>query len=142
MGSRGGCFPEGKEFNVMMDPKASVYTFSHWPTPILFSGFEIGNSILTGKRVAEMDSSHNPVAWASNIIWQHMPKRRRNRMSWDLTAVLCAVRDPERYFYVCGPVNLSLTTMVITIGTPTPMQVIIFWFINILTGKLQIFWRN
>jgi inosine-uridine nucleoside N-ribohydrolase len=99
-----GAFPEGKEFNVMMDPKASVYTFSHWPTPILFSGFEIGNSILTGKRVAEMDSSHNPVAWAYKYnLTTYAETPAENRMSWDLTAVLCAIRDPERYFYVCGP---------------------------------------
>jgi hypothetical protein len=25
------------------------------------------------------------------------------RKSWDQTAVLCAVRNPEKYFYVAGP---------------------------------------
>lgn len=99
-----GAFPEGREYNVMMDAQASVYTFSHWPTPILFSGFEIGNPILTGRKVAENGSPDNPVAWAYKYnlaTYAEVPSE--NRMSWDLTAVLCAVRDPEEYFYVCGP---------------------------------------
>src|SRR5436190_2098917 len=37
-----GRFPSGKEYNVDQDAPASQYTFSNWPTHILFSGFEIG----------------------------------------------------------------------------------------------------
>jgi inosine-uridine nucleoside N-ribohydrolase len=98
-----GAFPEGREYNVIMDTIASIYTFSHWPTPILFSGFEIGNPILTGRIVAEKESTDNPVAWAYRYnLATYGDAPAENKMSWDLTAVLCAVRDPEKYFYICG----------------------------------------
>src|SRR5690606_32590092 len=32
-----GAFPEGKEFNVFKDAKASWQVFQEWPSPILFS---------------------------------------------------------------------------------------------------------
>ncbi|MFC2111890.1 nucleoside hydrolase, partial [Bacteroidota bacterium] len=99
-----GEFPEGYEFNVYKDAEASYYTFNHWPTPVLFSGFEIGNSILTGHQVAESGSAGNPVAWAYQYnlkTWEG--KHVKNRQSWDQTAVLCSIENPEHYFYVIGP---------------------------------------
>lgn len=35
-----------QEFNVVKDSAASKVAFDNWPTPILFSGFEIGEKIL------------------------------------------------------------------------------------------------
>ncbi|MGQ8335792.1 nucleoside hydrolase [Sunxiuqinia sp. A32] len=102
--SMAGGFPEGREFNVRKDPEASYYLFKNWPTPILFSGFEIGKPIFTGHKIANGDTCKNPVAWA----YQYNSKTYGNKISekrnsWDQTAVLCAVRDPEKYFYVNGP---------------------------------------
>ena len=99
-----GGFPEGNEFNVNQDTTASYYLFRNWPTPILFSGFEIGQQIYTGRKVAKEGSKNNPVAWAYRYnlsTYENRYSEKRN--SWDLTAVLCAIRDPERYFYVNGP---------------------------------------
>lgn len=99
-----GHFPEGKEFNVSIDSASSSYVFEHWPTPILFSGFEIGAQIHTGGKLAEKDNLNNPVFWAYRYnLGTYENKPVKNRMSWDQTAVLTAVRAPERYFYVCGP---------------------------------------
>lgn len=104
-----GAFPQGKEFNVIKDAGASVYAFHNWPTPILFSGFEIGAHIYTGKKVAEIGGTANPVAWAYayNFV-TYSDKKLDKRNSWDQTAVLCAVRNPERYFYVNGPGKLEV----------------------------------
>ena len=44
----GGKFPKGREFNLVSDGPAAAYAISHWPTPIVFSGHEIGNAIMTG----------------------------------------------------------------------------------------------
>lgn len=99
-----GRFPEGGEFNVNRDASSSEYVFKNWPTPILFSGFEIGNSIYTGRRVADDGSSNNPISWAYRYnldTYENMQSEKRK--SWDQTAVLCAVRNPEKYFYVNGP---------------------------------------
>ena len=105
-----GRFPEGREFNVYRDAEASYFVFNHWPTRILFSGWEIGNSILTGSKLAKMSSPDNPVVWAYQYnLNTYANKPVENRMSWDQTAVLCAIRDPERYFYVCGPGKFTVT---------------------------------
>lgn len=99
-----GGFPQGKEFNVEKDADASFEVFSKWPGPILFSGFEIGQSILTGARIAKKDTDKSPVAWAYRYNLKTYDKTPQlNRPSWDQTAVLCAVRDANKYFYVNGP---------------------------------------
>ncbi len=99
-----GGFPQGKEFNVFRHPEASWYVFQNWPTPILFSGFEIGKSIFTGRKVADSGDKNSPVAWAYKFnLDTYEGKKAEKRHSWDQTAVLCAVRNPEQYFYVNGP---------------------------------------
>ena len=98
-----GGFPEGNEFNVNQHAKASMYAFQNWPTPILFSGFEIGVNILTGNKVATQGTKGSPVQWAYEYCLATYEKKPfLNRNSWDHTAVLCAVRNPEDYFYVIG----------------------------------------
>ena len=99
-----GAFPQGKEFNVEKDAQASFEAFSKWPKPILFSGFEIGQHIMTGAGVAKMDTNKSPVAWAYRYNLKTYDKNpQTNRPSWDQTAVLCAVRGAGKYFYVNGP---------------------------------------
>ncbi|GLR19465.1 nucleoside hydrolase [Portibacter lacus] len=101
-----GSFPEGKEFNVFKDAPASYSTFQNWPTPILFSGFEIGSKIMTGNKVAKEKNINKacPIQWAYEYnLKTYAKKEVKNRASWDQTAVLCAVRNPSDYFYVNGP---------------------------------------
>lgn len=79
-----GHFPEGSEFNIRIDSASSSYVFEHWPTPILFSGFEIGWPILTGEKVSQKDSVNNPVSWAYKYnLATYENKPVKNRMSWD-----------------------------------------------------------
>ncbi len=59
--SMAGLFPEGKEFNVYCDVPASKVVAEEWPTEIIFSGFEIGNVVLTGKRLVRMKVENSPV---------------------------------------------------------------------------------
>jgi inosine-uridine nucleoside N-ribohydrolase len=96
-----GAFPQGTEFNVNQHTKASMYVFENWPTPILFSGFEIGVNIMTGHKVATQGTKGSPVQWAYQYcLSTYEGHQSQNRNSWDHTAVLCAVRNPEKYFYV------------------------------------------
>ncbi|MEI8112780.1 MAG: nucleoside hydrolase [Bacteroidia bacterium] len=98
-----GGFPEGNEFNINQHTSASVNVINNWPTPILFSGFEIGVKIMTGHQVATLGSKESPVHWTYKYCLSNYEKRQsENRNSWDHTAVLCAVRNPEDYFYVIG----------------------------------------
>ncbi|SEL84379.1 Inosine-uridine nucleoside N-ribohydrolase [Parapedobacter koreensis] len=104
-----GAFPEGSEFNVNKHAQASVNVISKWPRPILFSGFEIGAKIFTGSAVARQ-GGNNPVskAYAYNLM-TYTKEGETNRNSWDQTAVLCAVRSPEDYFYVNGPGKFTVS---------------------------------
>ena len=70
--------------------------FQQWPTPIVVSGFEVGNAILYPHRSIEQDYKyvpHHPVAEAYKL-YRKMPY---DRPTWDLTAVLYAVR-PDGVF--------------------------------------------
>ncbi|MFZ5830413.1 MAG: nucleoside hydrolase [Planctomycetota bacterium] len=82
----GGRFPEGREANLFNDGPAAAYAIEHWPTPILFSGWEIGSEIMTGAGLSEAPEG-TPVRRSYELY-----NGLKNRQSWDQTAVLYAVR--------------------------------------------------
>ncbi len=95
----GGRYPENddtKDFNLTGGPEEDVQAaqavIEMWPTPIVFSGSEIGDAIFTGKTLIDT-LPENPVAHAYDLF----PGTDNNgeRASWDLTAVLYAVRGEE-----------------------------------------------
>ena len=89
----------GYEFNVMVDAAASQKVFTDWPTPVIMSGFEIGEKILTGIRLIHNDTIKNsPVkdAFATALT---KDSNTIGRNSWDQTAVLVAVRGIAPYFH-------------------------------------------
>jgi pyrimidine-specific ribonucleoside hydrolase len=89
--SMAGKFPDGWEFNVKEDSTSSKYVFENWPTKIIFSGFEIGDKILTGKKLI---NSHlkSPAKKAYSIAIPMSEEDKNGRRSWDQTAVLVAVK--------------------------------------------------
>ncbi len=99
-----GLFPQGIEFNVVQDSISSYHVFRSWPTPILFSGFEIGVHIKTGHKTANSSAENSPVQWAYEYnLRTYTSEGESSRASWDHTAVMAAVRPPSDYFYVNGP---------------------------------------
>lgn len=74
-------------------PPFTAYVIEHWPTPIVFSGYEIGHAIITGTCLAET-SGENPVRRAYEIY----NGSGNGRYSYDLTAVLYAVRGLRDYW--------------------------------------------
>jgi len=93
--SMAGGFPQGREFNVCSDSAASVIVFAQWPTPITLSGFEIGNVILTGKRLVASGIANSPV---KDVFTMGLKVDVDGRSSWDETAVLVGVRGCRDYF--------------------------------------------
>jgi inosine-uridine nucleoside N-ribohydrolase len=93
----GGKFPRGPEFNLALDPEATVQVINEWPTPILFSGWEIGETIKSGGRVQREGAPDNPVR-QSYAYYFNQPDSVRLRESWDQTAVLAAVRRTGDYW--------------------------------------------
>jgi inosine-uridine nucleoside N-ribohydrolase len=106
--SMAGKFPSGSEFNVHMDSTASVYVYENWPTPVIFTGFEIGEKIHTGLRVMNMEVTHSPVR---DVFRQCIPmaeEDKNGRMSWDETAVLIAVYGTGGFFdRVTGTIKVN-----------------------------------
>jgi inosine-uridine nucleoside N-ribohydrolase len=88
----------GYEFNVMVDPAATKKVFAEWPTPVIISGFEIGEKILTGIRLIHNDRIQNsPVKDAFSVALAK-DSNTIGRNSWDETAVLIAVRGIAPWF--------------------------------------------
>jgi len=82
----GGRFPKGREANLVHDGPAAAHAIAQWPTPIVFSGWEIGARVLTGGRLRELPAT-SPVCRAYQLFNGLKPHK-----SWDQTAVLYAVR--------------------------------------------------
>jgi len=87
-----------KEFNLMKDATSSKIAFDNWPTPVIFSGFEIGEKIHTGLPITKSDIRNSPV---KDVFVRSIPLDKNDangRMSWDETATLVAVRGYQKYF--------------------------------------------
>lgn len=93
-----GNFAGGEpEYNVRIDIPSAKAVFERWPNPIVFSGFEIGRDLLFPAASIERDFAYarpHPIA-ESYRAYSKMPY---NRPTWDLTAVLEAVRPDRGYF--------------------------------------------
>jgi inosine-uridine nucleoside N-ribohydrolase len=93
-----GNFTDGPpEYNVKLDIPAARTVFGRWPTPMVISGFEIGRDLLYPATRIEHDFTYvpwHPIA-ASYRAYNKMPY---DRPTWDLTAVLAAVRANHGYF--------------------------------------------
>ncbi len=88
----------GNEFNVVVDAKASQKVFNEWPTPIILSGFHIGEKVMTGiPLVNNAKITNSPVKDAYDVALK-FNKQTEGRCSWDQTAVYVAVRGMEPYF--------------------------------------------
>ena len=96
--SMAGEFPQGREFNVYSDAASARFVAERWPTEIIFSGGEIGSKIFTGKRLVSMDVENNPVKEAYSLCFAEGDPD--GRMSWDLTAVLVAIKGYDPYYDV------------------------------------------
>lgn len=98
----GGDYPAGKEHNFYArgSHRVTADVVNRWPTPILFSGYTLGYQITTGPGLSVLPLGH-PVRRAYEL---HPTRPMENgRPSWDQTAVLAAVRDPERYWTLSEP---------------------------------------
>jgi inosine-uridine nucleoside N-ribohydrolase len=90
------------EFNVQRDTASARKLFERWPTEIVASGFEIGEKLLFPAVRIEHDFSWteaHPVVDAYRA-YKPMPY---DRPTWDLTAVLYAVRPGGGYFGLSVP---------------------------------------
>ena len=89
--------PDYDEYNVKLDIPSAKKLAVGWPTPIIWSGFEIGIAVPTPHTSILRDYAyvkHHPLAQAY-ILYEPPP---HDRPTWDLTSVLYAVRPDRGYF--------------------------------------------
>lgn len=116
----GGAFPDGApEFNVKSDIAAARKVLAEWPTPIVASGYEVGESLLYPGASIEKDfnwTPNHPIADAYRA-YRKMPY---DAPTWDATAVLYAVRPHAGYFKVSEPGTITVLDDGRTRFTPSP----------------------
>lgn len=94
---RTGDFYDHKEYNIIKDIPAAKSLASRWPSPIVWSGFEIGIALPYPHESIEQDfayAAHHPLAEAY-VAYNPPP---HDRPTWDLTSVLQAIRPGRGYF--------------------------------------------
>ena len=102
-----GNFAQPKaEFNVQKDTASARKLFDQWPGEIVASGFEIGDAMkFPAARIGK------DFAWAADHpgvdAYRAYMKMPYDRQTWDLTAVLYAVRPGGGYFGLSAPGRIT-----------------------------------
>jgi inosine-uridine nucleoside N-ribohydrolase len=112
-----GHFPTGKpEYNVKVDIPAARKVLADWPTPVVFSGWEVGNAMHFPGASIEKEfayTANHPVV-DSYRAYKKMPY---DRPTWDPTSALYAVRPDSRYFGLSEPGRVTVDDQGKTIFT-------------------------
>jgi inosine-uridine nucleoside N-ribohydrolase len=115
-----GWFPTGAaEYNVKMDIPSARKVFGEWPTPLVTSGFEVGRVIKYPASSIERDfawTTHHPIVDAYRA-YMKMPY---DRETWDLTAVLYALRPEAGYFGLSPAGDIAVDDKGVTSFSPRP----------------------
>ncbi|MFZ2640195.1 MAG: nucleoside hydrolase [Verrucomicrobiia bacterium] len=91
-----------REYNVIKDIPAARKLAKDWPTPVVWSGFEIGIAVPFPVQSIERDFSYTPHHPAAESYYLYIPPPHE-RPTWDLTAVLHAVMPDRNYFSLSPP---------------------------------------
>jgi purine nucleosidase len=103
------------EFNIKMDIPSAQKLLRDWPTPIVTSGFEIGNSMLFPASSITRDfPKDHPVAEA----YRNYKTFPYDRPTWDITAALYAVRPNDGYFSLSEPGSIQVDRTGVTTLVP------------------------
>ncbi len=105
------------EYNVVKDIPAAQRLERDWPTPIVWSGFEIGVAAAFPHVSIEQDlnyTPHHPLR-ESYILYNPPP---HDRPTWDPTALLYAVYPDRGYFDLSPPGFIQITDQGATIFNP------------------------
>src|SRR4029077_13223477 len=104
----GGAYPDGQpEFNVQTDIAAAKKLFAEWPTPIVAAGREVGEALLFPASSIEKDFTWSPAHPLVDAYRAYRPMPY-DAPTWDMAAVLYAVRPQEGYFKLSSHGTLSV----------------------------------
>ncbi|MBI5395008.1 MAG: nucleoside hydrolase [Verrucomicrobia bacterium] len=95
------------EYNVIKDIPAAQKLAKEWPTPIVWSGFEIGIAVPYPAVSIERDYSYVPHHPLAEAYYLYTPPPH-DRPTWDLTAVLYAVLPDRGFFELSQPGQVTV----------------------------------
>ena len=107
------------EFNVATDIPAARALAQGWPSPVVWSGWEIGSAVPFPHEVIEQDFAyveHHPLKEACCLC----APPPHDRPTWDATALLCAVYPERGYFSLSAPGLVTVDDKGITTHAPSP----------------------
>jgi inosine-uridine nucleoside N-ribohydrolase len=109
----GGCFQTVNqdnricEFNVRFDVKSAQTVAAKWPTPIIWSGMEIGIAVPFPATAIDHDYRYVPNHPVKDAYQLYLPTPHE-RPTWDLTSVLYAVYPERDYFELSSTGRVSI----------------------------------
>jgi len=118
-GAFGPAMKGRKEYNIIRDLPAAKKLFAEWPTPIVASGWEIGNAIKQSARSMREDyrwSSRHPLVEA----YGYYRGLDKDQPTYDLTSVVYAVRPDRGYFDLSEPGRIAVEEDQTTSFRPDP----------------------
>lgn len=95
------------EYNVRIDVPTAEKVAKQWPTPIVWSGFEIGWAATFPHEVIERDLDYLPHHPLKEAYIRYLPPPH-DRPTWDPTAVLYAVLPDRGYFDLSPPGTVTV----------------------------------
>jgi len=93
------------EYNVKLDVPAAQKLAKEWPTPMVWSGYEIGVAAAFPHVVIEQDLNYIPHHPLKEAYYLYNPPPH-DRPTWDPTSVLYAVLPDRGYFDLSPPGNV------------------------------------
>ena len=108
-----------REYNVVQDLPMAKKLAREWPTPVIWSGFEIGIALPYPAVSIERDFNYVPHHPAAEAYRLYNPPPHE-RPTWDLTSVLYAVRPDRGYFGLSEPGRVTVEEDGFTSFTPAP----------------------
>ncbi len=91
------------EYNVRLDVPSAQSFAKTWPTPIIWSGYEIGIAAAYPWGSIQQDYQYDPKHIIREGYLAYVPTKPHDRPTWDLTAVLHAVYPDRGYFDLSPP---------------------------------------
>ena len=108
---------EHNEWNVALDVESAQYVADNFPCPIVYSGFELGMNINTGRRLCD-SGTDNPFYRAYKIVSDFFRAAEPVRDSWDPLTVYAAVITDTPYLEKSEPITVNFDEIGRVVMTP------------------------
>jgi inosine-uridine nucleoside N-ribohydrolase len=107
------------EYNVVEDLPSARKLAAEWPTPVVWSGFEVGLAIPYPAASIEQDFNYvtHHIVQEAYQLYEPTP---HERPTWDLTSALYSVRPTRGYFTLSEPGTVSVLENGETTFSPAP----------------------